>query len=291
MKISVIIPVFNAAEYVQQAVESALAQPETGEVILVEDYSSDNSLAVCQKLAAYCPNVQLFLHPDKKNHGAAASRNLAIANSTCKYIAFLDADDFFLPGRFTMAKELFNADSTVDGVYEALGEYVENAAARERWIAAHRSIGRLTTMTVRVPPDQLYKLLIPGRYGYFNLDSTTVKRSVFDITGPLNERLNLHADTDICWKMAAKTRLVPGRLDEPVAIRRIHEHNSISAPRSQVDVYRLWNQLMKEAWYWGKRNLTYKQRLVLLKRYLTGQKYLLWILLPDKIHTFYRKGH
>ena len=50
-KVSVIIPVYNAAPFVRQAVESALAQPETAEVVLVEDNSPDNSLEICQQLA------------------------------------------------------------------------------------------------------------------------------------------------------------------------------------------------------------------------------------------------
>jgi len=49
--VSIIIPVYNAANYVTQAVESTLTQPETAEIILIEDGSSDGSLQVCQDLA------------------------------------------------------------------------------------------------------------------------------------------------------------------------------------------------------------------------------------------------
>ena len=50
-EVSVVIPVYNAAAFVTQAVESALAQPEVREVVLVEDCSPDDSLAVCRQLA------------------------------------------------------------------------------------------------------------------------------------------------------------------------------------------------------------------------------------------------
>jgi glycosyltransferase involved in cell wall biosynthesis len=290
MKISVIIPVYNAADYVRQAVESALDQPETGEVILVEDASPDNSLTVCRELAAQYPHVHLYRHSDEMNHGEAASRNLAIAKSTCEYIACLDADDFFLPGRFSVDKELFNAAPTIDGVYGGLGEYIENEAARSRWVEADRRLGKLTTMTVRVPPEQLYEVVVTGRHGYFHLNATTVKRTVFEKTGPFNERLQLHTDTDMLWKMAALARLVPGELDEPVAVRRIHEHNTISTPRPPSDVYRTWMLSMNEAWCWGQKNLTPAQRQILLKRFLKGYKYYFWKLpFPSRIVDIWRK--
>ena len=77
--ISVIIPVYNAERYLERAVASALEQPQTGEVILIEDCSPDGSLAICEKLAAAHPDkVRLLRHPDGKNHGAGPTRNLGI---------------------------------------------------------------------------------------------------------------------------------------------------------------------------------------------------------------------
>ena len=134
MQVSVIIPVYNAAEYVQQAVESALAQPETAEVILIEDGSQDSSLAVCQETADAHSKVHLYRHPDGKNHKQPASLNLGILRSTHEFIAFLDADDSYLPGRFSVARELFATDSELEGVYEALA-----VCRREHVVAISKS--------------------------------------------------------------------------------------------------------------------------------------------------------
>ena len=82
-EVSVVIPVYNAAAFVTQAVESALAQPEVREVVLVEDCSPDDSLAVCRQLAEKYPQVNLFQHPGGVNRGAGPSRNLGITKSTC----------------------------------------------------------------------------------------------------------------------------------------------------------------------------------------------------------------
>ena len=74
MRVSVIIPVYNAAAYVRQAVESVLDQPETSEVILVEDASTDKSLQVCQELTEQYDKVRLFRHPSGRNCGAGNGR-------------------------------------------------------------------------------------------------------------------------------------------------------------------------------------------------------------------------
>ena len=228
-----IIPVYHAAEFIQQAVKSALVQPEVIEVILVEDASPDNSLAVCEALAAAHERVHLYRHPDGANHGAGASRNLAIQRSTCPYIAFLDADDFYLPGRFDRARATFEAYLDVEGVYEAVGTHFESETARQQWRAAQSldAFSELTTMTRHVDPGQLFETLLAGDAGYFCTPGLIVKRSLLDKTGLFDENLRLHQDTAMWIKMAAVGRLAPGRLDEPVAMRRVHIHNRITAPR------------------------------------------------------------
>jgi glycosyltransferase involved in cell wall biosynthesis len=81
MQVSVITPVYNAASFVTQAVESALQQPETAEVLIIEDGSPDNSLEVCQELAKKYEKVKLLRHPNGENRGAGASRNLGMRNA------------------------------------------------------------------------------------------------------------------------------------------------------------------------------------------------------------------
>ena len=104
-RVSVVTPVYNAAEFVTRAVESALAQPETGEVLLIEDNSPDNSLRVCRELAEKHEKVRVLRHPDGGNHGAGASRNLGMQNARFDYIGFVDADNFDLLNRFAKTKE------------------------------------------------------------------------------------------------------------------------------------------------------------------------------------------
>lgn len=265
--ISVVIPVFNAAKYVTQAVESALQQPETGEVLLIEDGSPDNSLQVCRELAAESNKVMLLRHSDGKNHGAGASRNLGIRNARFEFISFLDADDYYLPGRFSVAGLIFAADPQAEGVYEAIGIHFENEAAAQRWREKNRPL--LTTMPEPVPPDCLFESQLPvGKYFHCSTNGWVVRKSVFDKSGLFDEHLLIHEDTVMFAKFAAVGRMLPGRLDEPVATRRVHDHNTIFAPRSALEVYNnriiMWSTL----WEWGSKNLCKSRQRLLLWRFI-----------------------
>ena len=94
MNISVIIPVYNAAAYIEKAVTSALFHNEVKEVVLVNDGSTDDSLAILQKLQQSDARIKIYHHENKVNKGRSASRNLALQKATQPFIAFLDADDF-----------------------------------------------------------------------------------------------------------------------------------------------------------------------------------------------------
>jgi len=277
VRFSVTIPVYNAAEFVQQAVESALSQPQTAEVILVEDHSVDNSWDVCQRLATKYEMVKVYRHPDGKNHGCSASRSLAIQKSNCEYIAFLDADDSYLPNRFTIAEKMFEGDPELEGVYEAVGMYVEDDVGRQRWLSAGKSIVSLETITERVPPEELFTALVVGGKGHFHIDGLVLKRSVFKKTGYFDTVLPLHMDEVLFIKLAALAKLMPGRLDEPVAKWRVHDKNRFSAPRPPTEVYEWKVIFWKTVWFWSRENLNSKQQQMVLNGLLShgmfGQRF------------------
>jgi len=250
--VSVIIPVYNADSFVAEAVESALSQPETAEVILIEDGSPDQSLVLCQHLAQKHNKVRLLQHLGGENRGAAASRNLGMRHAQYDYIAFLDADDYFLPGRFKVAKKILKSNSECDGVYEAIGKHFESKEARHVWQESNMSLSHLTTMKKGVPPEDLFEALLSIKYGYFSIDGLVIKSSILRKTGYMNEKLMLHEDTDFILKLAYMGKLLAGRINEPVSMRRIHQENRISAPRSIRTIYRNRVKMWKSIYQWAK---------------------------------------
>lgn len=228
MKISVIIPVYNAEKYVPKAVESALQFPEVSEVILIEDKSPDNALEVCRKLVLIHDRVKLYLHPDRENHGAGPSRNLGIEKATGDFIAFLDADDYYLPNRFDAEIELFKNPS-IEGVYGALGVHYYSKKARDDY---YRVFGdRLTSVYQNQAPKDVFpgQLGMRGRFGLIHLDTLTIrKNALHKLDSFFKKTLRLHQDTEFLFRLSFYTNLYPGILDKAIAIRGVHENNRIT---------------------------------------------------------------
>lgn len=91
MSVSIIIPSYNQEQYLAEAIESAIAQTEGCEVIVVDDGSTDGSLALAK---TYEPQIKVV---SQVNKGLASARNAGIMNSTEEWILPLDADDFLDP--------------------------------------------------------------------------------------------------------------------------------------------------------------------------------------------------
>ncbi|KIA89931.1 glycosyltransferase family 2 protein [Kaistella jeonii] len=229
MKISVITPVYNAEKYITQAVESALQFDEVFEIILVEDQSPDNALKICENLAKKHERVKLFQHPDKGNHGAGASRNLALEKASGDFIAFLDADDYYLPNRFDAEKKLFK-NPVVEGVYGAIGVHYYSEKAKEQ---NYKIFGdRLTTVYKKHSPKDVFRgqLGMNGSFGLFSIDGLTIRKSALDkkLSPMMKTHLRLHQDTEFLFRLSYYLDLYPGILDEAVANRGVHENNRIT---------------------------------------------------------------
>lgn len=99
--LSLVIPVFNAAEYLPGCLDDILAAsiPDM-ELLLIDDGSTDGSLEICKSYAASFPNIRVSHQP---NHGPSAVRNRGLEESRGEYIAFLDADDHIDSAAFRRA--------------------------------------------------------------------------------------------------------------------------------------------------------------------------------------------
>ena len=92
-KVSVIVPVYNAEEYLRDCLDSLLMQTidqKEMEVLLINDGSTDGSLEICREYGEIYDNIVII---NKNNEGVSAARNIGIEKARGKYIMFLDADD------------------------------------------------------------------------------------------------------------------------------------------------------------------------------------------------------
>ncbi len=90
--ISVIVPVYNVAEYLSKSLDSILAQSYSNiEILLIDDGSTDGSTQICEEYASQDGRVKLYRQP---NQGVSAARNLAMSLAQGEYFAFVDSDDW-----------------------------------------------------------------------------------------------------------------------------------------------------------------------------------------------------
>jgi len=231
MEISVIIPVYNAERFVAEAVRSALAQPEVREVLLVEDGSPDGSLAVCEELARADERVRLLRHPGGVNRGASASRNLGIRSARMPYVAFLDADDIYCPGRFQVDRAVFAAHADADGVYGAVGVRYDDPEEEARFKA--QFLHELTTIRYDLAPEQLFPALVGTagllNVGHISLDAITFRKDgLMRLDRLIREDLVMSEDTEFIMRCAYHLRLYPASTREPVTLRRVHPGNRVT---------------------------------------------------------------
>ncbi len=116
--VTVVIAAWRAAATIGRAVSSALAQPETAEVVVVDDASGDDGATLAAARAADDGTGRLTLLAQPQNAGPAAARNAALKASKAAWIAVLDSDDFMEPGR--LAKLMALADSGYDLIADDL---------------------------------------------------------------------------------------------------------------------------------------------------------------------------
>lgn len=107
-RVSIITPLYNGADYIEKAVRSVQRQSYMRwELIVVDDASSDQSPKIVERLLSDDPRIKLLRL--KKNCGAAVARNYGINAATGRYIAFLDCDDEWMPGKLAAQVERLSA--------------------------------------------------------------------------------------------------------------------------------------------------------------------------------------
>lgn len=260
MNISVIIPVYNAERFIAKALDSCLQFAEVKEIIVIDDAYNDKAMEIVRKYSAIHPLIKYYSHPDRENRGAGASRNLGIEKATGDYIAFLDADDFFLPNRFDAEKELFKNEN-VDGVYGGLGVYYYSAEAKAGFnlkFPGSKGEDFLTTLSQPVAPEKLFESLWGFNKevaGYFSLDTFTIREKVLKKQPYFFlEHLKLHQDTEFLYRLAYHCKLHPGIIDKPVAMRGVHEENRITNTGNQLKVSQNRFLMYGEIYQWAVKN-------------------------------------
>jgi glycosyltransferase involved in cell wall biosynthesis len=180
--VTVVIPCYNAAKFIREAIQSALDQQYDGalEILVGEDASTDDSREIAESIGG---PVRVLCDPQGGNRGMSAVRNRCIAAASHPLIAFLDADDYWLDGHLRNLANALEQSPELGLVYDKGYD-----VSPTRQVICHRFP---EPHAPRVTPDQLLleQCFVPA--------AVMVRRSVFARVGLFDESLRNCADHDM----------------------------------------------------------------------------------------------
>lgn len=209
MKISVVMAAYNAEKYLREAMDSILAQTyEDLELIVLDDKSTDGSLAILKEYAARDPRVVVL--ENEENMGLTKSLNKGLAVAKGEYIARMDADDISVPDRFE--KQVAFLDSHPDYTFvSCIGRYIDEEGREEQLRLFPETHEQICAMMPKVDA-----VMHPG---------VMFRRADVAAIGNYCEELRVVQDYDLWFRgMAAGYKFY--NIQEPlVYFRRNHSYN------------------------------------------------------------------
>jgi glycosyltransferase involved in cell wall biosynthesis len=222
--VSVVIPAFEAEDFLGEAIESVLAQTYSPiELIVVDDGSEDRTAEV----AGSYPEVRLLR---RANGGQAAARNSGFEASSGEFITFHDADDVMLPRRIELQVEHLRANSGVGAVLGGQELIFEDGAEAPFWMQV--ADGASAASGERA-----------GRAKAGGVHTVTVllRREAFEQIGGYDEAMSHGEDVDLLLRLR-EAWIGVTVLDQPLVRRRIHPAGMTQAPDSErhalVNIFR-----------------------------------------------------
>lgn len=159
IKVSVIVPVYNAQDYLEQCIVSILAQTlQEIEVICVDDSSTDRSLEILKKYEKEDSRVRVLTQP---NSGAGAARNRGLSQASGEYLSFLDADDFFEPDMLELAYAKAKEDRADMVVFKSDQYHTDSDQfVQVAWTLREKEIPPYTPFNHRQMTDNIFKVFV-----------------------------------------------------------------------------------------------------------------------------------
>jgi glycosyltransferase involved in cell wall biosynthesis len=209
-RVSVVMPVYNGERFIAEAVGSVLASEfRDYELLILDDGSTDESVAVATRIAAGDSRVRILALP---HGGIAATRNAGLEHARADYIANLDSDDAMFPHR--LAHQVAYLDAHPECVAVGSRSVVVDADSRPVGM-----VGRYFSH------DDIDRALLEGNGGAIGNDSATIRKSAALAVGGYAPRLQTSGEDHDMWlRLAEAGRLVC--LPEVLNRYRIHQTNA-----------------------------------------------------------------
>ena len=208
--VSVVIPAYNAARFLKEAIDTAMAQTFTDyEIIVIDDGSTDATESIAR---AFGDKLRYFR---QQNRGASAARNEGIRKATGKYIAFLDSDDLWAPEKLAVQVGILDQNKEIGLVYSDWALTQDNGPGRASFLEV-----------VPGASGRVFDELI--QRGFVLTSTVLVRRSCLDETLPVVEDYDLWLRIAYGWKFAL--------IKDPLVTKRNWEGNlSSDTPKAAAN--------------------------------------------------------
>jgi glycosyltransferase involved in cell wall biosynthesis len=190
-KVSVVIPTYNYGRFISEAIESVLRQTyPIFEIVVVDDGSTDNTEEIVAKFGDKVKYIK------QKNGGVGLARNTGVRHSTGEFIAFLDADDIWLPHKIERQVQLLQKDGEVGLVTVGMREFGKDGKTITKYQTGQNGWCAENILLLGAG------IAAPG-------SSLLIKRDVFERVGGYDEMKDMHPseDWEFCYRVARRFKL------------------------------------------------------------------------------------
>lgn len=216
--VAVVVPVFHA-RFLAECLESVFCQSRVPNEVIVVDDGSPDAEEIARTCAHYEGRVRL-LH--QANQGAGAARNLAIRATTAEFLAFLDADDRWLPDFLQEQLAMFDRRPALDVAY-----------SDGMFIGQTKLAGRTLSQEMPSEGEVTLEALLAQRCNV-HLSATVARRATVVRTGLFDPNLRRGQDFDL-WLRMARDGARFGYQRKVLMLRRIHGNNLSGDQRAQIE--------------------------------------------------------
>lgn len=212
MKFSITTPSFNQGKFLEKTIESVISQKGNFDIeyFVMDGGSTDNTLEIINKYDNLLKNNSRikFYWQSKKDEGQVDAINQGLSKSKGEIFAFINSDDYYLPGAFKLIDSFFNRN------------------IKNQWVVGNCIVSsnklKWTFWLKHIWPIQISKYMLI-MFNTINQPSVFLKKSLVDKVGFFDEKLHFAFDYDY-WLRCIKYSL-PGRIHKNLSIFRIHEQS------------------------------------------------------------------
>lgn len=225
--VSVVMPAYNVALYIAEAIQSVLGQDYPNiELIVVDDGSSDGTAQVAEQFG---DRVRVLR---QENAGPAAARNRGIREARADYIAFIDADDIWVGDKLTLQVQHLQSHPEIGVVFgEELPWHVQPDGTFSV-LPQPTNLDKPPTLDMALS-GWIYKDLLLG--SAISIITAMIRRSVVETVGGLDETLRMGEDYDFWIRVSRHYQI--HRFDRTLAYYRIHPQGTTKVPRKENNEY------------------------------------------------------